>query len=159
VAPPDLERLSNKGLFGPVILDAPEDLPLFEAGEVTQVGAALNQVVSERLTAHLRYRHSASENTGAAFAGNPLPYIPKHQTTLGATWAGPQRLYLSTQAVYRTLRYKDEDPSRPLDPGWAASVKLYWETADKKMSTSIIAERSADPAIATVYRLGLGYRL
>lgn len=127
-----LDRLRNRAsLLFQINGETLEQAPVFQQGRIVSAGAGLSQRFSESLSAHVSYVHTESENRGAAFSGLTLPYLPRHRLTLVSTWAGPQRLILQAQAVYRSARHTDEGHRSALPAGWDAAFRLKWQTADK----------------------------
>ena len=80
-----------------------------------------------------------TKNTGAGFAGNRVPLIPRHFLILSAFWQLGGRWLLSTVANYRSQRYADEANTLSLNPGWNFGLRSYWETSDKKWSVEAAA--------------------
>ena len=116
-------------------LAAPDQLeanPVFSRGTVSSVGATANQVLTGTLAGYLGYANSHSENTSVQYLGNALPYLPDHRLTLGLTWSGENRVLLSAQTVWRSERFADEANLVPLAPGWDMTLRLHWETMDKR---------------------------
>jgi hypothetical protein len=87
-------------------------------------------VLAENLSLHLRYRHAKSEST-RWFEGISLPYMPKHQGTLGLMWLPAPRWALQAQAIYRSWRYRDVLNPDPLEAGWDATVLSSWQSYTK----------------------------
>jgi hypothetical protein len=48
------------------------------------------------------------------------------------TWAGDQRMIVSAQAVWRSARFSDEANLVPMSAGWDMTLKLHWESQDKR---------------------------
>jgi outer membrane receptor for ferrienterochelin and colicin len=78
--------------------------------------------------------NTRSEITATPYRGNQIPYLPEHRASLGLTWAGDQRLSISAQAVWRSARFSDDANQQPLPAGWDMTLKLNWESADKRWS-------------------------
>jgi hypothetical protein len=68
-----------------------------------------------------------------------IPYLPRHQATLGASWAPGRHAFVTAQAVYRTRRFADAANLQPLAPGWDAQLDAFMETADKRWSVEAFA--------------------
>ena len=116
-------------------LAAPDQLeatPIFASGTATGGGFTFNHVLSRNFAAYFGYANTHSENTGITYPGKEIPYLPAHRATLGLTWAGDQRLIVSAQAVWRSERFSDEANQMPLSAGWEMTLKLHWESADKR---------------------------
>lgn len=128
----NIDRLRQRSVINLAAPDQLEAKPIFSRGKVSSAGATLNQVFSNKLAGYLGYANSQSENTGVQYSGKTIPYLPQHRAMLGLTWAGEQRLLLSAQAVWRSQRFTDEANLQPLAAGWDMSLRLHWETADKR---------------------------
>jgi Flp pilus assembly protein TadD len=122
----DFGRLSSGDLyeFGRI--------PEFEAGRITLGGVGLSGVVADTISLSSRYVYTDSVNEGATYPGNLIPYHPRHTAALGLTWVNPARLYFTSRAVYRTLRYTDEANAIPFRRGWDVSFDVLWESPDKR---------------------------
>ena len=118
---------------------------MFSRGTVSSVGATINHVFSNTLAGYFGYANSYSENTGLKYSGKAIPYLPQRRATLGLTWVGEQRLLLSAQAVWRSERFADEANLRPLAAGWDMSLRLHWETADKRWAVDSYATNLLKP--------------
>ena len=132
---PDTANLSRVRQSVLSNLAAPDQLeanPVFSRGTVSSVGATANQVLTGTLAGYLGYANSHSENTSVQYLGNALPYLPDHRLTLGLTWSGENRVLLSAQTVWRSERFADEANLVPLAPGWDMTLRLHWETMDKR---------------------------
>jgi tetratricopeptide (TPR) repeat protein len=116
-----------------------ESSPLFEEGNVSSVGGAVNYLVNRRQSLSLRYVHRDAKQTGA-FNGLRIPYIPRNYLLARAQWALPERWLLGASATYRSERFRDDTNRLRMDAGWAFGVTAYWETADKRSSVQVIAD-------------------
>jgi len=130
----NLDRLRQKSVANLAAPDQLEATPVFARGSATSGGLTLNHVLSRTLAGYFGYANTQSKNTGAAFDGKRLPYLPKHRATLGLTWAGDQRMLLSVQSVWRSERFADEANLTALPSGWDMTLKLHWESTDKRWS-------------------------
>ena len=129
----DIDRLRNQAtLIFRINGELLEQSPVFLQGRIASAGASLSQRLSDTLTSYISYVRTQSENTSTLFAGFTLPYMPRNRLTLGTSWAGPQRLIVQVQAVYRSSRYTDEGHGTELAAGWDAAFKLKWQSADKR---------------------------
>lgn len=128
----NLDRLRQKSVANLSAPDQLETTPVFARGDASSGGITVNHVLSRNLAGYFGYANTHSENTGATFSGKALPYLPQHRATLGLTWAGDQRVIVSTQAVWRSERFSDEANRTPLVAGWDMTLKLHWESADKR---------------------------
>ncbi|OGT11845.1 MAG: hypothetical protein A3F73_11190 [Gallionellales bacterium RIFCSPLOWO2_12_FULL_59_22] len=127
----NLERLRQQSVANLAAPDQLEATPIFARGAATSGGFSLNHVLTRNLAGYFGYANTHSENTGAAFGGKDIPYLPKHRATLGLTWAGDQRTIVSAQTVWRSARFGDEANLLPLSSGWDMTLKLRWESQDK----------------------------
>jgi hypothetical protein len=83
-------------------------------------------------------RHLLPDDAGAIQSSKgvaKIPYVPDNLLALGATWVAPQKVYVSAQAIYRSLRYTDRlnTPDAALQADWNGQVIAYWESADKRI--------------------------
>ena len=128
----NLDRLRQTSVANLAAPDQLEASPVFARGTATSSGFTFNHVLSRNFAGYLGYANTHSENTGEAYSGKEIPYLPKHRATLGMTWAGDQRVIVSAQAVWRSERFSDEANLIPLDSSWDMTLKLHWESADKR---------------------------
>ena len=129
----DLDRLRNRAAlqfqtYGETL----EQPPTFLKGNIVSAGMGINRLLTATLSASLNYVYREAENTHPWFDGFDLPYLPRRQLTLGMSWAGPKRLLVQAQAIYRSRRYTDENNSAELMAGWDAALKANWQSADKR---------------------------
>ena len=130
----NLDRLRQKTVANLAAPDQLEATPIFSRGTASSAGFTANHVLSRSLAGYFGYTSTGSKNTGGVFDRNAIPYLPKHRATVGLTWAGEQRLILSAQAVWRSQRYADEANLTPLASGWDMTLKLHWESENKRWS-------------------------
>ena len=128
----NLERLRQQSVANLAAPDQLEATPIFARGNATSGGITLNHILSRNLAGYFGYANTNSENTGTINQGKDIPYLPKHRATLGLTWAGDQRTIVSAQTVWRSTRFSDEANLAPLASGWDMTLKLHWESADKR---------------------------
>ncbi len=128
----NLDRLRQRSIANLAAPDQLEAAPVFSRGTVNSAGATFNQVFSSQLAGYLGYVSSHSENTGTQFSGKSIPLMPQHRAMLGLTWAGEQHVLFSTQAVWRSERFSDEANLQRLAAGWDMTLRLHWETLDKR---------------------------
>jgi hypothetical protein len=128
----NLDRLRQRSVANLAAPDQLEATPIFSRGTALSGGFTVNHVMSRTLASYFGYANTLSKNTGDAFNGNAIPYLPRHRATVGLTWAGDQRVLLSAQAVWRSERFIDEANLMPLDSGWDLTLKLHWESVDKR---------------------------
>jgi Tfp pilus assembly protein PilF len=157
-AVPDLTKLRAQSVLYTPNNDVLEGTPIFGQGNASRAAFALNQIVSTNWSLLARYEYTDSKNTAAAFNGNLIPYLPKNLFTVGATWISSARFYVTTQAVYRSERFSDEANLLPMNPGWDAQIKGYWETPDKRFSLQFVIENIFKSQTSTYYGFGLAYR-
>lgn len=155
---PDLVKLRAQSALYTPNNDVLEGSPVFGQGEVSKAAFALNQILSSNWSLLARYEYTDSRNTGAGFNGNLIPYLPKNLYTVGATWISAGHMYFTAQAVYRSQRFADEANSLPMNPGWDAQMKAYWETPDKRYSVQFIVQNIFKQQVPTFYGIGLAYR-
>ena len=128
----NIDRVRQASIPNLAAPDLLEHKPVFSSGTVANAGVTFNQVLSRTLAGYLGYVGSRSENTSTTYAGKAVPYTSDHRVMLGLTWAGDQRLLLSAQALWRSERFHDEKNELPLAPGWDLTLKLHWESTDKR---------------------------
>lgn len=128
----NLERLRQKSVANLAAPDQLEATPIFARGTATSGGFSFNRVLTRNLAGYFGYANTHSENTGTVNQGTDIPYLPKHRATLGMTWAGDQRTIVSAQTVWRSTRFADEANLTPLASGWGMTLKLHWESEDKR---------------------------
>ncbi len=128
----NLDRLRQKSIANLAAPDQLEAAPIFARGNATSGGFTVNHVLSRNLAGYFGYANTHSKNTGMAYQGKEIPYLPQHRATLGLTWTGGQRVIVSAQAVRRSERFSDEANLVPLVAGWDMTLKLHWESADKR---------------------------
>jgi len=155
---PDLVKLRSQSLIYTPNNDELEGQPTFGQGTADKAALALNQILTPNWSVLARYEYTDSKNTGTGFNGNLIPYLPKNLYSVGATWIAPSRLYLTLLAIHRSERFSDEANSLPLNPGWDASVKGYWETPDKRFNASFVISSLFKSQTPTFYGIGLTYR-
>lgn len=131
---PFLEEMRNAQLVNLSTTDLLEDVPSFERGTLSTLGAGVNHMFSRRWSAYAKYLYQHSESRLVddigEFVGR-IPYIPRHTVALGTTWASAQRLYLSGRLVYRSERFEDKENLTRRAPGWGLDLMSFWESQDK----------------------------
>lgn len=128
----NLNRLRQKSITNLAAPDQLEATPVFSRGTVNSAGATFNHVLSRNFAGYFGYINTHSENTSTTYDGMEIPYLPEHRATLGLTWASDQRLIVSNQAVWRSERFRDEGNRIALSKGWDMTLKLHWESVDKR---------------------------
>lgn len=138
---PFLEEMRNAQLANLSTTDLLEDTPSFDSGTLRALGAGVNHMFSRRWSAYAKYLYQGSESRSydADVPVGRIPYIPRHTAVLGATWAGPQRLYLSGRAVYRSERFEDRENLTRIAPGWGVDLMGFWESQDKHWVVGVAA--------------------
>jgi hypothetical protein len=134
-----VNRLQQKNFANLAAPDQLEDTPIFARGTASSGGLTANHVLTRNFAAYLGYANTHSLNTSTKYQGNQIPFLPAHRATLGLTWAGDQRVTVSTQAVWRSARFSDEANLLPLAAGWDMTLKLHWESSDKRWSIEAYA--------------------
>lgn len=135
----NLDRLRQKSVANLAAPDQLEATPVFSRGRATSGGFTINHVISRNLAGYVGYASTHSENTGAAHGGKKIPYLPENRATVGLTWAGDQRMIVSAQAVWRSERFADEANLLPLAASWDMTLKLHWESQDKRWNVEAYA--------------------
>lgn len=125
--------------------------PDYEAGRIRTAGATVNHLLNRNWGIFGRYLHTSSENTGTAFAGNKLPYLPRQAVALGATWIDPSGWYFISRLVHRSARFKDEANIQALNAGWNGAFDLYWQPRDKRWLFRVSADDAFDRNKSTQY--------
>jgi Flp pilus assembly protein TadD len=124
---------ARKPVFGEP-LDELEQTPAFSEGVLSSAGVAANWLLTARTALAARYTRTHSTNTSAAFAGNRVPYIPRHFANLSLFLQAQDGWLLAVSASYRSARFTDEANRVGLDGGWIFGLTSYWETDDKRWS-------------------------
>lgn len=136
-----LQKIRNQILVNPAAVDLLEDTPEFGRGTINWGGVTLSQLLGEQFSAYSRYAFASSGNTAAELRGHALPLVPRHLFLAGVTWVSPRRFYVTGQGVYRSSRFVDESHElAPLDAGWHATIKAYWELPSKRWSIEANAD-------------------
>src|SRR6185312_3438532 len=128
------ERLRNRVLAQPPKPDLLEDTPVYGEGVARRATLAFERIVDPRVTARAYYTYRDTENTDPAFSGRRIPYLPRHQASVGASLAPGHHIFLTAYAVYRTERFADEANTQALPSGWDAQLDVFVETPDKRWS-------------------------
>jgi Flp pilus assembly protein TadD len=138
---PFLEEMRNAQLVNLSTTDLLEDTPSFDSGTLKTLGAGLNHMFSRRWSGYAKYLYQGSESRShdADVPVGRIPYIPRHTLAVGATWASPQRLYLSGRAVYRSERFEDRENLTRIAPGWGVDLMGFWESQDKHWVVGVAA--------------------
>jgi tetratricopeptide (TPR) repeat protein len=132
--------------------------PEWDGGRVTSGGVALNHLLSEQWGLFGRYVHTSSRNTGPLFAGNDVPYLPRHMVAAGLTWSDPGGWYFISRLVHRSERYRDEANLMPLQAGWNGACDLFWQSRDKRWLFRVSADDAFDENTSTQYTAEVGIK-
>ncbi len=151
----NIDRVRQRTVANLGAPDLLEASPIFSRGSVSSAGLTWNQVLSRTLAGYVGYANSRSENTGNSNGGNAIPYLPQHRATLGLTWAGDPRVLLSAQTVWRSERFADEANLVPLASGWDMTLRLHWETLDKRWAVDGYAANLFKPDVARILGVNL----
>ncbi|MEO8102837.1 MAG: TonB-dependent receptor [Betaproteobacteria bacterium] len=154
----NLDRLRSRILPLPPKPDALEDTPVFSLGTVKRASLSLEHIVNASLAARIHYTYTDSAAKFEAFRDNHLPYLPRHQAAVGATWTYAARSYVSAQAIYRSTRYSDEANQVRLEPGWDAQVRAYVEFDRKHWSLEAYALNLLKKNESDVFGVIVNYR-
>ena len=154
----NLDRLRNRALAPPPKPDSLEDVPVYGEGIAKRAGLAIERIVTPRIAARAQYTYSESENTASAFAGRSIPYLPRHQVNLGATWAPGWHTFVTTQAVYRSQRFADEANAVALPSGWDVQVNVFVESPDKRWAVEAYAMNLLKKESSDVFGIVVSYR-
>jgi tetratricopeptide (TPR) repeat protein len=133
----NLVRLRNRVLAPPPRPDLLEDTPVYGEGRLSRAGVAFEAVAARWLALRADYSYADSENTGSPFAGNHIPYIPRHRFNAGVTWTPGYRAYLAVQAAWRSERFGNEAATAALPPGWDARFDAFIESDDKRWAVEV----------------------
>lgn len=167
-----LDKLKANKLINAASIDALEGTPMFDEGNALSTGVALNRILSPHWSMYSRYVYTDSEITGdRRVEGFPIPYLPRHQLVLGATWAGPQRIFVNALAIWRGDRFATvdrqerldspgtyDDHSEKLHAGWDAGLRAYWESQDKHWSVDGVVANIFSQNNSTFYGIDAKYR-
>ena len=154
----NLDRLRSRILPLPPKPDALEDTPVFSLGKLSRASVALEHIVTPTLAARFNYAFTDSTTEYAVFRGNMIPYLPRHQTSIGGTWTYAARSYVSAQAVHRSARFADEGNQSKLEPGWDMQVRGYVEFDRKHWSLEVFALNLLKKNTSDVFGVIVNYR-
>ncbi|MBK9443761.1 MAG: FecR domain-containing protein [Comamonadaceae bacterium] len=132
--------------------------PEYDGGRIRSVGFAVNNLMGNNWGVFGRYVGNWSTNTGLAQAGKAVPYMPRHMAALGASWANPNGWYFISRLVYRAQRFKDEANLVSLEPGWNASLDLYWQSQDRHWLARFSADNVFDRDKPTQFTSEISYQ-
>jgi hypothetical protein len=154
----NLDRLRNRTLTQPGKPDQLEDLPAYGEGRLRRGHAALEAIVTPRLSARVHYTYADGVNTADAFRGLRIPYIARHTVNTGLTWSPGWRVFVSGVASYRSRRFADELNQAPLPAGWDAQANVFVETADKRWALEAYAANLLKKESSDAFGLVVSYR-
>jgi tetratricopeptide (TPR) repeat protein len=153
----DPNRMRERGLFqnwgDPERLEAQ---PAFAAGRARQAGLVGNAILGHGFAGSASYVHTVSRNTSDWFRDMPLPYLPRHRAGLGLDWSNEARLTAGGWLVWRSERLATEN-GNPLPASWDLTLRLKWESADKRWQLEGWAANLLKQAAETT--LGVGVQL
>ena len=152
------ERLRNRVLAQPPKPDLLEDTPVYGEGVARRATLAFERIVDPRVTARAYYTYSDTENTDPAFSGRRIPYLPRHQASVGASLAPGHHIFLTAYAVYRTERFADEANTQALPSGWDAQLDVFVETPDKRWSVEATAANLLKKEASDTFGIIVTYR-
>lgn len=153
----DPNRMRERGLFqnwgDPERLEAQ---PVFAEGHARQAGLVGNALLGGGFAGSASYVHTVSRNTSDWFRGMPLPYLPRHRVGLGLDWSNEARLTAGGWLVWRSERLAAEN-GNPLPASWDLTLRLKWESPDKRWQLEGWAANLLKQAAETT--LGVGVQL
>lgn len=153
----DPNRMRERGLFqnwgDPERLEAQ---PVFAEGRARQAGLVGNAILGGGFAGSASYVHTVSRNTSDWFRDMPLPYLPRHRVGLGLDWSNEARLTAGGWLVWRSERLAAEN-GNPLPASWDLTLRLKWESPDKRWQLEGWAANLLKQAAETT--LGVGVQL
>jgi len=144
---------------GQIAIDAYNGNPFFGQGSLQQVGAAWNRVLAPGRSLLASYTRARSRNTGAAFAGLPLPGVPRHTAVLAHAWRHGGRDLSLASMVYRGSRFADQSAQSPLEAGWNLNLVLFRESADRRWAWTGTLQTPLHGAVRPALWVSLRYRM
>lgn len=132
--------------------------PEYDGGRIRSGGLAFNHLLSDQWGLFGRYVYTASRNSGRTYAGNGLPFLPRHTVAGGATWVAPDGWYFISRLVHRSERFRDEANLDRLQQGWGAAFDLYWQSPDKRWMLRLSMDDALDPDKDTQYTTEVNLR-
>ncbi|MDX2218149.1 MAG: FecR domain-containing protein [Burkholderiales bacterium] len=151
----NLDRLRNRNLPLPPKPDALEDTSVFSLA--TQRGGGINvgHIFTPTIAAQIDYLHSTSQNTGPAFPGRQIPWLPRHRLQVGGTLSLEGMGQLAGSAIYRSRRYADEANLQRIDADWDLQLRWLMEFERKRWSVEAFAvnllRKSASDSAGVVF--------
>ena len=126
--------------IAPVVLNAQtslatyEETPVFGQGYLAQASVSANHLLGPRWSVLGSYVYTRSRNTGAAFAGRPLPGFARHVLLGQTTWRHAGRSFSLLRLTWRGERFSDEANALRRAPGWSLALAHGWESPDRRWS-------------------------
>lgn len=154
----NLDRLRNRTLSQPGKPDQLEDVPVYAEGRVRRAHAAVEALLTRRISARLHYTYADSRNTDDVTRGLRIPYLARHTVNTGVTWSPGGRLFVTTLATYRSRRFADEVNTVLLPSGWDAQVTLFLESPDKRWAVEAYAANLLMKETSDTFGIVLSYR-
>lgn len=154
----NLDRLRSRVLPLPPKPDALEDTPIFSLGKLTRSSLSLEHIVIPSVAARFNYTYTDSALQFGVFRNKFIPYLPRHQAAVGATWTVAARSYVSAQAVFRSTRFSDESNLAKLKAGWDGQVRAYVELDRKHWSLEAYALNLMKKNESDVFGITVNYR-
>lgn len=144
---------------GQIAIDAYNGNPFFGQGSLQQLGAAVNHVWAPRRSVLASYTWARSRNTGAAYAGLPLPGVPRHTAVLAHAWRHGGRDLSLASLVYRGSRFADQAAQSPLGAGWNLNLVLFRESADRRWAWTGTLQTPLHGTVRPALWVSLRYRM
>ena len=146
-----VDLLRNTQILNVAGLDLAEGTADFDAGRATSTGVTLNRILTPTLSVAATYVYTQNEadiyskddagNLTVATGIAKIPFTPRHFFSAGMTWATPQHIYFSAQALYRSQRYTDRDntESSAQRADWNGQIIAFVESPDKRWIFGVAA--------------------
>lgn len=154
----NLERLRNLALSIPPKPDELEQTPLYAEGKVDRGTISLDHILTRSLALRAIYTYSEARSTFMDFAGNRIPFVPRHLGAVGFTLTPGWHTYLTALGIYRSERFLDEANTVALRPGWDAQVSAFAETPDKRWAVELRATNLLKKDVPDVFVVTVSYR-
>lgn len=154
----DLSRLQQDERMS-LARDVLEGNPVFTAGRVRELGVAHNAILSPAFSLYARYRHADGENTGRfAGRGDPLPYVARHQGSIGGQWVVAPRWTVQARLTWRSERWADELLAQRLRPGWDGALLSSWQSPRKDWQVDLYVRALFHPDLPTTAGVRVAFR-
>ncbi len=146
-----VDLLRNAQTLNVTSLDLAEGTADFDGGRKTSAGITVNRILTPTLSVAAKYVRTRNDadiyfkddagNLAVATGIAKIPFTPRDFFSAGMTWATPEHVYLSAQAVYRSRRFTDRDntDASALRSDWNGQVIAFWETPDKRWIFGVAA--------------------